>query len=208
MAQVNQGEPVNQYRGLTKDTRLEPGHQRADAIADVSPLASLATLTYLGLSQNAISDVSPLAGMTSLTALHLYGNAILDVSPLADLRGLTHLFLDSALDVEVLSYIRTEDGFVTAMHDVAADAMAPFFNPGSNRNQRSILRVVNTEAEPAKWTTGGYDDRGSWRRWRVRCWCGRSTPSRSRRKSWKTRTASGTAAASGGCGCAASRGSR
>ena len=69
----------------------------------------------------------------------------------------------SALDVEVLSYIRTEDGFVTAMHDVAADAMAPFFNPGDNRNQRSILRVVNTEAEPAKWTTGGYDDRGSWR---------------------------------------------
>ena len=68
----------------------------------------------------------------------------------------------SALDVEVLSYIRTEDGFVTAMHDVAADAMASFFNPGSNARQRSILRVVNTEAEPAKWTTGGYDDRGRW----------------------------------------------
>ena len=68
----------------------------------------------------------------------------------------------SALDVEVLSYIRTEDGFVTAMHDVAADAMVPFFNPGSNESQRSILRVVNTEAEPAKWTTGGYDDRGYW----------------------------------------------
>ena len=69
----------------------------------------------------------------------------------------------SALDVEVLSYIRTEDGFVTAMHDVAADAMVPFFNPGSNESQRSILRVVNTEAEPAMWTTGGYDDRGVWR---------------------------------------------
>ena len=68
----------------------------------------------------------------------------------------------SALDVEVLSYIRTEDGFVTAMHDVAADAMVPFFNPGSNESQRSILRVVNTEAEPAMWTTGGYDDRGYW----------------------------------------------
>ena len=68
----------------------------------------------------------------------------------------------SALDVEVLSYIRTGDGFVTAMHDVAADAMAPFFNPGDNENQRSILRVVNTEAEPAKWTTGGYDDHGQW----------------------------------------------
>ena len=69
----------------------------------------------------------------------------------------------SALDVEVLSYVRTEDGFVTAMHDVVPDAMAPFFNSGSNRNQRSILRVVNMEAEPAKWTTGGYDDLGNWR---------------------------------------------
>ena len=68
----------------------------------------------------------------------------------------------SALDVEVLSYIRTDDGFVTAMHDVVPDAMAPFFNPGSNTRQRSILRVVNTEADWAKWATGGYDDRGIW----------------------------------------------
>ena len=73
------------------------------------------------------------------------------------------LSIISARDVEVLSYIRTGDGFVTAMHDVVADAVAPFFNPGSNRNQRSILRVVNTEADPAKWTTGGYDDGGQWR---------------------------------------------
>ena len=68
----------------------------------------------------------------------------------------------SALDVEVLSYIRTEDGFLTAMHDVLPDALAPFFNPASNERQRSVLRVVNTEAEPAKWTTGGYDDGGKW----------------------------------------------
>ena len=67
----------------------------------------------------------------------------------------------SALDVEVLSYIRTKDGFVTAMHDTLPEAMAPFFNPGSER-QQSILRVVNTEAEQAKWTTGGYDDSGKW----------------------------------------------
>ena len=73
------------------------------------------------------------------------------------------LSIISARDVEVLSYIRTGDGFVTAMHDVVADAVVPFFNPGSNRNQRSILRVVNTEADPAKWTTGGYDDGGQWR---------------------------------------------
>ena len=68
----------------------------------------------------------------------------------------------SSLDVEVLSYIRTGDGFVTAMHDIAPDAMLPFFNPGSNQRQQSTLRVVNTEAEPARWVTGGYDDNGKW----------------------------------------------
>ena len=76
--------------------------------------------------------------------------------------GNWRLALISPLDIEVLSYVRTEDGFVTAMHDVVADAVLPTFNPGSNQNQRSILRVVNTEAERAKWTTGGYDDRGYW----------------------------------------------
>ena len=80
----------------------------------------------------------------------------------ASTAGDWRLSVISALDVEVLSYIRTEDGFVTAMHDVATEAMAPFFNPGSNDRQRSILRVVNMEAEPAKWTTGGYDDHGQW----------------------------------------------
>ncbi len=74
-----------------------------------------------------------------------------------------HLSVVSALDLEALSYVRTEDGFVAAMHDVLPDAMAQFFNPASNRRQRSVLRVVNTEAEPAKWTAGGYDDRGQWR---------------------------------------------
>ena len=92
-----------------------------------------------------------------------YGNAAKGLEGIgAPTSGDWRLSVVSALDAEVLSYIRTEDGFVTAMHDVAADAMAPFFNPGSNRNQRSVLRVVNTEAEPAKWTTGGYDDRGKW----------------------------------------------
>ena len=76
--------------------------------------------------------------------------------------GNWRLALISPLDIEVLSYVRTEDGFVTAMHDMVADAVLPTFNPGGNQNQRSILRIVNTEAERARWTTGGYDDRGKW----------------------------------------------
>ena len=91
------------------------------------------------------------------------GNAAKGIAGIgAPTAGDWRLAVTSALDVEVLSYIRTEDGFVTAMHDVAAEAQLPFFNPGSNERQRSILRTVNTEAEPAKWTTGGYDDGGRW----------------------------------------------
>ena len=94
-----------------------------------------------------------------------YGNAAKGIAGLgAPSAGDWRLAVISALDVEVLSYVRTEDGFVTAMHDATAHAQVPFFNPGSNQRQRSILRVVNTEAVPAMWTSGGYDDRGKWRR--------------------------------------------
>ena len=72
------------------------------------------------------------------------------------------LALTSPLDIEVLSYVRTADGFLTPMHDVAADATLPTLNPGSNGTRRSILRLVNRDAELAKVVVGGYDDHGSW----------------------------------------------
>ena len=75
----------------------------------------------------------------------------------------------SALDIEVLSYVRSEDGLVTPMHDIAREAghsaggLPSFGVFDSAEGGGSILRVVNTEAERARWTTGGYDDRGYWR---------------------------------------------
>ena len=72
------------------------------------------------------------------------------------------LALTSPLEIEVLSYVRTADGFLTPMHDVAAEATLPTLNPGSNDTRRSVLRLVNRDAERAKVVVGGYDDRGSW----------------------------------------------
>ena len=75
----------------------------------------------------------------------------------------------SALDIEVLSYVRSEDGLVTPMHDIAREAghsaggLPSFGVFDSAEGGGSILRVVNTEAERARWTTGGYDDHGHWR---------------------------------------------
>ena len=78
--------------------------------------------------------------------------------------GVWRLELTSDLEIEVLSYIRTEDGFLTAMHDVAPSAgnshRVAVFNPGSNRNQESLLRLINPGDEPAEVTITGVDDKG------------------------------------------------
>ena len=75
------------------------------------------------------------------------------------------LELTSDLEIEVLSYIRTTDGFLTAMHDVAPSAetrhRVAVFNPGSNRNQESLLRLINPGDETAEVTITGIDDTGA-----------------------------------------------
>jgi len=79
--------------------------------------------------------------------------------------GAWRLVLDSALDIEVLSYIRTTDGFLTAMHDTvpAADGRhdVAVFNPGSNLSQQSLLRLVNLTDAEAVATIAGTDDSGA-----------------------------------------------
>ena len=74
------------------------------------------------------------------------------------------LELTSALDVDVLAYIRTEDGLLASMHDtVRRDGhihRVPIFNPGSNRNQKSLLRVVNLGDGEASVEIRGTDDQG------------------------------------------------
>ena len=75
------------------------------------------------------------------------------------------LELQSELDVEALAYIRTADGFVTGMHDLAVKVEGivdvPFFNPASNANQESRLRLVNPGADDAVVTISGLDDAGT-----------------------------------------------
>ena len=79
--------------------------------------------------------------------------------------GVWRLELSSELDVEVLSYARTADGFVTALHDTAPAAAgvhrAVFLNPGGNVDQVSRLRLVNPGAADAVVTITGVDDAGA-----------------------------------------------
>lgn len=74
------------------------------------------------------------------------------------------LELESALDIEVLAYVRTRDGFLTSVHDMVAAGESghrvAFFNPGDNDNQVSRLRVVNVGDDVAEITVTGVDDHG------------------------------------------------
>lgn len=75
------------------------------------------------------------------------------------------LSLASRLDILAPVYIRTTDGFVTAMHDLVPEAdgqhWVATFNPGSNYRQVSRLRLVNPGAEDASVTIQGVDDSGA-----------------------------------------------
>ena len=79
-------------------------------------------------------------------------------------QGRWRLELVGGLGVEVLAYLRTDDGFVTSMHDVVPHTGSGYhvaiFNPGSNANQVSRLRLVNPGAEAAEVDIEGIDSAG------------------------------------------------
>ena len=75
------------------------------------------------------------------------------------------LRLSSTLTLDVLAYIRTRDGFLTSVHDVAPGTEAGHrvvtFNPGSNENQESSIRLINPGDVAAEVTIEGTDDEGA-----------------------------------------------
>ena len=70
------------------------------------------------------------------------------------------------IDIEPLAYVRTKgDGLLISVHDIAGAAgmmhRVPIFNPGSNTNQRSSLRVINLGDAEANIMISGVDDTGA-----------------------------------------------
>ena len=74
------------------------------------------------------------------------------------------LEFESALDIGALAYVRTADGFLTSMHDLVPTEddvhRVAIFNPGSNAEQASRLRVINPGRQPAAIRVRGVDDAG------------------------------------------------
>ncbi len=108
----------------------------------------------------------PASGSLQFNSLDLaFGNPAKGLSGrLGEGVGSWTLVTRASETVEPLSYIRTPDGFLTSMHDrVAGDGIdwwVPMFNPASNPNQVSHLRLVNTESDPVSVLIDGIDDAG------------------------------------------------
>ena len=70
----------------------------------------------------------------------------------------------SALNIEAIAYMRTTDGFLTSMFEsvpgIGNRYRVPVFNPGSNPDQVSQLRLVNPDEEPVTVHVEGVDDLG------------------------------------------------
>ncbi len=79
--------------------------------------------------------------------------------------GAWRLELSSTLDIEVLSYARTQDGLVSGMQDVVRQGGSGYrialFNPASTTGQVSRLRLINPGAMAAAVTIEGIDDEGA-----------------------------------------------
>ena len=85
--------------------------------------------------------------------------------PLEDGQGNWRLHIYSTLDIEPLNYIRTGSGFLSAMNDfvagVAPGHRVPIFNPASNTNIVSWLRLINPGETDATVTVAGRDQDGA-----------------------------------------------
>ena len=81
------------------------------------------------------------------------------------------LTFDTALDIETLAYVRTDDGALTSIHDVAtkgneeAAELVAIFNPASNTSQVSKLRAINQGPGRDRVSVAGIDDHGVWGGW-------------------------------------------
>ena len=132
-------------------------------LSEVGPFElSLNAGETVHLFSDDLSDVAVPAGLEG-------GNGFEWLAPGSDAgQGSWRLVLLTDLDIEPSAYIRTPDGFLTAMHDVVRSTevdgatvhRVPIFNPASNRNQASWLHVANPTRDSVEVTIRGRDDAG------------------------------------------------
>ena len=95
------------------------------------------------------------------------GNAAKGLSGVGAGTGHWRLVIASSLDIRPLAYARTNDGFFSRIDEVESELtgvgnryIVHIVNPGSNRSQRSYLRLINPGSASARITITAYDDGG------------------------------------------------
>ena len=150
----------------SKSDQGREGFVRLINRSDASGAVTITAIADDGLRSDAVR-----LEIGALRTVHLNSENLEDGAPDKGLpmgtgpaQGNRRLELASDLDIEVLAYIRTEDGFLTAMHDVVEPGTdghrVAIFNPGANDRQRSVLRLINTGASETRVTVTGIDDSG------------------------------------------------
>ncbi len=128
--------------------------------APVTPVLSLAAGTTVAFNSMDLENGAPNKGLSM---------------GIGTGTGDWRLQLRGNIDFKVGAYLRTDDGFLTAMGSTllayrpevlglgseGCAFEANIFNPGSNRSQRSWLRLINYDLAPARVEIVGIDESGS-----------------------------------------------
>lgn len=160
-APATAGEPPPSRQGFVRivNHSARTGDVRIDAIDDAGVARGPVVLAVCGRC-----------------AVHFNSQHLQNGNPALGLQGIGppsvgarnwRLMVASALDIEVLAYLRTADGFLASMGEVApagrraGERKVAFFNPARNASQRSHLRIVNPGRSPAPVAIQGVDDEGN-----------------------------------------------
>ncbi len=147
---------------------------QATLIRVVNITTSTGTVTISGIDDNGASapggtvqfELGPREAKQLLTTDLENGNASKGlIGTLGDGAGKWQLTVTADMDIAVMNLIRTADGFLTNLSQVAPKSTPNttevyLLNPGSNTDQRSLLRIVNTTGTPGIVTITGADDNG------------------------------------------------
>ena len=147
-----------------------PGRESFIRIANLSNRAGQVAITAIDdagtASPEVILSIGALATRGFQSSDLEYGNAAKGL-PEGVGAGQGDWRLELVTDVEILplAYVRTGQGFVTSMYRLVAKTAGrhevPTFNPGSNTNQVSRLRLINPGDAPAAVAIIGHDDAGA-----------------------------------------------
>ena len=125
--------------GLVRVINHSPvaGQCQIDAVDDSGERFETQTLPLRAHATQHVSSSDLLSGNSNIDLADGFGGG----------DGSWRLQLTSDLDLEALSYVTIEGGYLAAMHDVAPEIdgvhEVPMFNPGDELDQVSTLRLIN-----------------------------------------------------------------